>query len=36
MLFQVTGTCIYTYKWTKLEEFENSFSQSENVYETVR
>ena len=35
MLFQVTGTHCYTYKWTKLEEFENSFSQSENTYGIV-
>ena len=35
MLFQVTGTCSYTYKWTKLEEFENSFSLCENAYETI-
>lgn len=35
MSFQVTGTCSYTYKWTKLEDFGNSFSQSENAYGTV-
>ena len=35
MLFQVTGTCSYTYKWTKLEDFAISFSQCENAYETV-
>ena len=34
MLFQVTGTCSYTYKWTKLEEFKNSFSLCENDYGT--
>ena len=33
MLFQVTGTHCYTYKWTKLEDFAISFSQSENAYE---
>ena len=27
MLFQVTGTHCYTYKWTKFEDFRNSFSQ---------
>ena len=32
MLFQVTGTCSYTYKWTKLEDFAISFSLCENAY----
>jgi hypothetical protein len=35
MLFQVTGTHCYTYKWTKFEDLRNSFSQCENAYETV-
>ncbi len=35
MLFQVTGTHCYTYKLTYLEDFEISFSQSENAYEIV-
>ena len=35
MLFQVTGTCSYTYKLTYFKDFKNSFSQSENAYGTV-
>lgn len=35
MIFQVTGTYCYTYKWTKFEDFEISFSLCENAYKTV-
>ena len=35
MLFQVAHPHSYTYKLTKIEEFENSFSFYENAYRTA-